>query len=69
MWTVSFQLVIFGGECQPAVSKIAQWWKGCALLPLPTLICLFWLPPPSQAASLPMSIIIVGVGPAEFDGK
>ena len=22
-----------------------------------------------QAASLPMSIIIVGVGPAEFDGK
>ena len=23
----------------------------------------------SQAASLPMSIIIVGVGPAEFDGK
>lgn len=24
---------------------------------------------PPQAASLPMSIIIVGVGPAEFDGK
>ena len=22
-----------------------------------------------QAASLPMSVIIVGVGPAEFDGK
>lgn len=26
-------------------------------------------PSPPQAASLPMSIIIVGVGPAEFDGK
>ncbi len=24
---------------------------------------------PVQAASLPLSIIIVGVGPAEFDGK
>lgn len=24
---------------------------------------------PAQAASLPLSIIIVGVGPAEFDGK
>lgn len=26
-------------------------------------------PPPLQAAKLPMSIIIVGVGQAEFDGK
>lgn len=51
------------------MSKIAQWWKECSRLPSPTFDVPIVAPSTPQAASLPMSIIIVGVGPAEFDGK
>lgn len=55
---------------QPAVFKIVQWWKEWGLLLPPRLWCACSVSlHPSQAASLPMSIIIVGVGPAEFDGE
>ncbi len=37
-------------------------WGNSSLSHIPTVFS-------PQAASLPMSIIIVGVGPAEFDGK
>lgn len=74
LWTVSLQLVILGGlglfHWQPAAFKIARWWKEWASCFFPRLWCAYSVSlHPLQAASLPMSIIIVGVGPAEFDGK
>ncbi len=70
LWTVSLVLVIHGVfHWQPAAFKIAKWWKEQMLL-LFHLWCAYFVSfHPLQAASLPMSIIIVGVGPAEFDGK